>query len=136
MRFLGIPLVVVALVATSCGGSKPDPKPAEPETLTVSGDLTLIDSGIDYLAGMGCWGTGGYDDMQEGASVVVYGANGDKIAVGSLGAGHRDGPVTCIFDFEVTDVPADDKVMSVEISHRGEYTFKVEDSESIHLSLG
>ncbi|WP_174479457.1 hypothetical protein [Streptomyces hokutonensis] len=54
-----------------------------PGTFTLEGAFALTEDASDN--GSGCAGTGGYDDIAEGTSVTVYGADGDVIATGHLG---------------------------------------------------
>lgn len=108
---------------------------AAAKTFSVKGDITLIDSGVNY-AGTECYGTGGYDDMRGGTQVVVKDAAGTTVAVGALETGIKQSSVECYFPFTVDDVPSGSAVYSLEVSHRGDFSFKEEDATSISLSLG
>lgn len=120
------------LVVTGCGS---DP-------LTVRGHLTLTDSDINWLVGTevgdgnACEGMGGYDDIAQGAEVVVRDSQGDRVGVGHLGAGKGAGESSCRFAFSVSDVDSDSKLLSVEITHRGEITFKRAEAGAVDVSLG
>lgn len=111
----------------------------ETKTFDVSGTMTLTTSS-GVVGGEGvCLGSGGYDDLREGAPVVVYDASGKKVAIGELGPGVPDSEyptVSCHFDFSVADVPTGDTVYSVEVASRGEVSFKPADAKSLELSIG
>lgn len=107
----------------------------EAETFTASGHMTLIDSGVETFQDE-CFGSGGYDDMAAGTQVVIRDADGKTVAVGELGPGTPESSVTCVFTFNVRDVPAGSNIYSVEISHRGEISFSPDEAENLELSLG
>lgn len=100
-----------------------------PGTFTLKGTFTLTeDATTDGLGG--CKGTGGYDDIQEGASVTVYGAGGDVIATGNLGDSKSPSYDTCAYSIAVEDVPKGEKFYKVEVSHRGTVQMTAEEAEA------
>jgi hypothetical protein len=104
-------------------------------TFTLEGSFTLNEDATQYDGG--CAGTGGYDDITEGASVTVYGAGGDVVATGALGDSTY-AEYTCRFDIAVPDVPKGEKFYKVEVSHRGTLQLSAEEAENGELaaSLG
>ena len=89
-----------------------------------------------------CRGTGGYDDVREGAQVVVKDGGGKIIASTSLSSGKAARPDytwRCQFDFAIQDVPKAD-FYQVEVSHRGALTYSRQDMEErgwfVALTLG
>ncbi|MFI2644452.1 hypothetical protein [Streptomyces sp. NPDC018610] len=107
--------------------------PGTPETFTLKGTFTLTEDASDNGLG-GCEGTGGYEDIQEGASVTVYGAGGDVIATGSLGDSDSPGYGTCAYDIAIPDVPKGEKFYKVEVSHRGTVQMTAEEAENGELA--
>lgn len=140
---LGVVVVAIVLVVV-LGGEDDDAAKddsaaeADPETFDVSGEMALYDFDGNILRYQGtCSGYGGYDDMDVGAQVTIRNAKGETVAVGALDEGRPEGRGTCIFPFTVEDVPAGESIYSVEVSHRGEISFKEEDAEvGLSLSLG
>ena len=123
-------LVGIAILAAATDGQGAN------ATFTLSGSLTLIDSGVERLA-PGCVGTGGYDDMVRGASVTVYDPSGTVIATGQVHQTEMLDSVMCRLDFEVTDVPDGHAFYQIELSHRGKVTFPVDVAKRrVALSLG
>ena len=60
---------------------------AEPTTFDVKGQLTLMDAGVEST-GDGCYRSSeGYGDIDTGAQVTVYDANGKALALGALVVG-------------------------------------------------
>lgn len=116
--------MAVAVLA-GCGGGA---------SFTAKGTLALV--ALDSATNDCASGTGGYSDIQEGASVVIYDAGGKKIAVGSLKAGRDYEDGLCVFDFAVPDVPSGDGPYGVEVANRGQVTFKEDGADSIVISLG
>lgn len=106
--------------------------------MVVSGSLILGSTDDPSTADGSCSGNGGYSDIQEGASIVIRDSNSKKIALGRLHAGHpADGESRiCEFPFLIKDVKSGDDIYSIEVSHRGEISFKPAESRSIVLSLG
>lgn len=102
--------------AVSSGGSSAS-------SFTLRGALSLTDPvPLDPDHTTGCAGSGGYDDIVEGASVTVYDASGAVVGTGALGAGKyasEDSTAPCVFRFAVAGVPAGAKFYQVEVSHRG-----------------
>ncbi|WP_435173278.1 hypothetical protein [Actinacidiphila sp. bgisy145] len=104
------------------------------KSFTLRGALDLEDATDLTPEATSCAGTGGYDDIVEGASVTVYDAAGAVVAEGALGAGSRakagydDSP--CRFAVTVPGVPAGSKFYSVEVSHRGKLTVSAADAQA------
>ena len=93
-------------------------------------NMSLSDDGT-------CSGIRGYRDVAEGASITVYDSNNKKVGLGSLDAGKIDDTEdVCVFNFAVNDVRSEDTIFSIEISHRGEISFKRSEADSIVISLG
>jgi len=99
-----------------------------PATFTLHGAFALTEDASDN--GSGCQGTGGYDDIAEGTSVTVYGADGDVIATGHLGDSDSPSYGTCTFDVSVPDVPKGEKFYKVEVSHRGTLQLTTEEAQN------
>lgn len=140
---IGLLVVVILLLAggdDSSGDQAKDPgktASAKAETFVVSGDITLVDSGVRWdTVGGACYGTEGYDDMHGGTQVVVKDAAGTTIAVGQLKDGAKENSVTCRFGFVVDEVPSGSAAYSLEVSHRGSFSFTEDAANTIHLSLG
>jgi hypothetical protein len=126
--------------STSTAGSK---KPtaahavkASPDTFTLTGDFQLTDGATSDGLG-GCEGTGGYDDISEGASITVYDAAGAVIATGALGSSSYDAP-TCTFDVSINNVPGGQHFYKVEVSHRGTVQLSADEAKNglFEASLG
>lgn len=162
-------LVLAACGASSRATSKTTPTNAPfvtaPTTHSLTGSLALgsgvypanftVDDSIhSRFGGDLCYGRAGYDDITEGAQVVVKDASGTIVATGSLGAGEANGTAgdigpngqlvpstatTCTFPITVGSVP-DSSFYSVEVSHRGAQTYSrdqlVANGWTIALSLG
>lgn len=112
---------------TAAGG------PSEPGTFTLEGDFTLTEDATDTGDDCGVGYDSGYDDIAEGTSVTVYGADGDVIATGALGDSTYLN-YTCVFDISVPDVPKGEKFYKVEVSHRGTLQLSAEEAENGGLS--
>lgn len=138
-----VAIAAVLLTTQACGGGASGAKsePKAPTTFTVTGvmDLTQIALNEDRKwpqKGDDCVGQDGYDDMQPGAEVLIRDADGTKIAFGALEAGEMASQTVCRFPFTVEGVPVGGSVYSVEVSHRGEISFKQEDAGNLSLTLG
>ncbi|MFG2793157.1 hypothetical protein [Streptomyces sp. NPDC048419] len=94
---LGAGIVGGTWAVTAAGG------PGKPGTFTLEGEFTLLENASE--TGGGCEGTGGYDDISEGTSVTVYGADGEVIATGHLGDSKSVTYDTWMFNIAVPDVP-------------------------------
>jgi hypothetical protein len=133
-------MVVVLAIALAgrSGGPAPMAASSAPRTnaaatLTISGSLLLRDV---KSAANNCVGTGGYDDIVEGAQVVVTDGANAVVGVSRLLAATKSG-IECEYGFTVSDVPAGRGSYAVEVSHRGKVTFKEDDlHRAIGLSLG
>lgn len=123
-RVVAAALLVV--VCAGCGSSSAKTSGASSKT-TIRGGLELQqsvdDSGDEnYLKGSGqCFGTGGYEDVEQGASVTVENASGTVIGTGSLGVGK---PVfgACLLRFTVANLPRSD-FYKIGVNNRGFVTF-------------
>ncbi|MFD1277346.1 hypothetical protein ACFQ51_52265 [Streptomyces kaempferi] len=65
--------------------------------------------------------SGPYTDIQEGATVTVYSADGKVVATGALQQGVPSA-TDCTFPFAASGVPEGSKFYQVEISHHGKVT--------------
>lgn len=130
---LGAVLVLGVTAALIYAGTRPQP-------ITVAGSVT-IKSNID--GGKTCQGTGGFDDIRAGTSVVIHDSAGKTVATGQLDEGVGSDlatsqiALTCRFPFTVQDVPHQ-KFYGVEVSHRGivQFTAAQVGDGPIALSLG
>lgn len=99
--------------------------------------LVTVDSSDLVSEGDTCAGAGGYSDLTEGADIVIRDSDGKKIAIGELGAGSiPDEGAGCDFKFKVDDVPDAGGIYSIEVSHRGEVSFKKADADGLVLTVG
>ncbi|MCP2255493.1 hypothetical protein LY13_004269 [Prauserella aidingensis] len=106
-------------------------------TMTVSGTIALTDGVTEYTEVGDCMGHEGYDDIGPGAQVTITGNTGTVLAAGQLGAGRQDGDAySCLFDFDVADVPTGHGPYQVEVSHRGTIAFTEDQATGIALTLG
>ena len=108
-------------------------------TTIINGDLTLTSArGVRNTVGSICTGTGGYDDIQAGASVTVTDANGTTIALGSLLLGETSELIfRCVFPIRVLDVPMGKGFYGIEVAHRGKVQIAEADlAAGVHLTLG
>lgn len=118
-------------------------------TFMIAGQMQVSGSGSNLAFGNSvgeCRGKAGYDDLREGAQVVVAAANGKTIAIGRLGTGKSttvggDGSVArlvaCTFPITVQDVPDGEDFYKITVTHRGtqEYT-RDQLRKPISLTLG
>ena len=76
-----------------------------------------------------CAGNGGYDDLRDGAAVVVYNSTGAVVGTTTLYGSSYDleslssRKITCTFKWELKNVPNDDGGYSVEVTSRGKVFF-------------
>lgn len=134
MKLIGIAAALLLLVG--CGSGTSDESAAKPKTFDVQGTMTLDSVDVIGDGGDGCLGSEGYDDIREGAAVVVFDDGGKKIGIGALEAGRASTATTCEFEFTVSDVPIRGSIYSVEVSHRGEIPFKRANAQDLALTLG
>jgi hypothetical protein len=120
-------------------------------TFMIAGRVRVSGSGSNLAFGNSvgdCRGKAGFDDLHEGAQVVVADAGGKTIAIGQLGLGESattDNGITgsvvrlvaCTFPIEVRDVPEGQAFYRITVTHRGtqEYT-RGQLRQPIHLTLG
>jgi hypothetical protein len=130
---LGAVLVLAVAAALVYAVTRPQP-------IAVTGSVT-IKSNID--GGKTCQGTGGFEDIRAGTSVVIHDSAGKIVATGQLDEGAGSDlatsqiALTCRFPFSVQDVPRQ-KFYGVEVSHRGIVRFSAEQVADgpVALSLG
>lgn len=97
-----------AVLVTGGGGGN--------KTVTVTGRFVLFDSDTAFN---NCIGTGGYDDIEPGATVILKNESGKILGSGALSAGKSVGG-RCLYRFAITDVSKTEKQYAVEVTHRGQ----------------
>jgi hypothetical protein len=102
-------------------------------TFTMLGTFKLYGTSIG--SGTSCHGSGGYDDIGDGASVTVYDAAGKVEAVGAITKPYSLAVPGCSFSIVVPDVPNGEKFYQIEISHRGKVTVTADDAKFGRVSL-
>ena len=102
-------------------------------TFTMLGTFKLY--GTSSGTGSTCHGSGGYDDIADGASVTVYDAAGKVEAVGAITKPYSLGVQGCEFSIVVPEVPNSEKFYQVEISHRGKVTVTADVAKGGQVSL-
>lgn len=116
-----------------------------PDTKSVIGNVALYSDsyGVKYRTDGTCTGIGGFDDITEGAQVVIADGSDNTLAIGSLLKGITF-PATgttkksCAFAFNVPNVPMDQPFYKVSVTHRGAVTFTQDQMRDggVDLSLG
>jgi hypothetical protein len=132
---------VAAVVLVLIAGSEADPHapPSPAAALTVDGSVTVVGGHpqVQTENELTCTGGGGFDDIRQGAQVVVTDAAGKTIALAQLDAGSWKRDVGCIFLFTVPDVPGGEKFYGIEVSHRGRVQYSARQlAAPLELSLG
>lgn len=135
---LRLQLAVAGATVVGVSGPAPDP-PAGEEVRTITGSVTLVNDDARWRERQACYGTGGYDDIREGATVEVMDGPGDVIAVGRLKVGVSTGPTLCAFAFDIAAVP-DATIYQIEVANRAAPSYSREDLDragwEIHLEIG
>lgn len=143
LRLSFVLIFVATLIA--CGGGEDEATPsASPEptedTHIVSGSIVLTGSGASSYSDS-CSGKGGYDDIEEGASVTAFDGEGRIVGTTRLKAGKVLGEglfPDCIFGFRIEVKTAD--FYTFQISHRDgpafSYAELVEEDWTVQLTLG
>jgi hypothetical protein len=113
---------------------------AGPEHHTITGDIQVATSSYNSALGDECVTSGGYDDIEVGAQVVVQDETGRTLATGALEPGNYDGS-SCVFDFTLEDIKkAAFYRVSVGREARGGLDYSYDDMVdadwSVHLTLG
>lgn len=132
-----VPFATLAAIVLVSGCSSPSTS-VSGEVLVQWRDGVLGLEGAKGHGGMDCFTSGGFDDVKEGAEVLILNGEGNPIAKGKLGKGatsDEDSHI-CVFPFEVSEVPLKGDFFSVQISHRGGPTYdRDEITEPLSLSL-
>lgn len=88
----------------------------------IEGSFSLIDGAFMSQAnGSPCRGSGGYSDISPGLQVRASDDTGRLIASSTLEGGRVDG-ITCVFTFELRDVPHS-SYYTFEVGRRGEMSY-------------
>jgi hypothetical protein len=104
------------------------------EALTIHGSLTLRDPDAGFADMPECRGSGGYDDIHQGAQVTVTDPDGTVLAIGSLGPGRITGlglGDSCRFQFSIGDVPAGHGLYGIQVTHRGTVVYEESRLDSV-----
>lgn len=138
-------MVTATLVADFLRGSGDQPA----TTFMISGQIQVSGSSSNLAFGGSvgeCRGKAGYEDLREGAQVVVAAATGRTIAIGRLGAGKSttvggDGSVArlvaCTFPITIQDVPDGEDFYKITVTHRGTQEYSRDQlRKPISLTLG
>lgn len=117
---------VTVFVLAACGTPAAEPAPSPLPDHIIRGQLRLPGGNTTVDEdGAPCW-SGRYDDIEEGAQVVVTDESGETIGVGKLQEGFVEVPKgfdfaarDCVFKFVVRGVPRDREFYGIEVTHRG-----------------
>jgi hypothetical protein len=162
MRRILIAGALAVVLAACAGNAKSGTTPTTAETNTINGTFALQGSALTGtevedsdtpnenfstdkelgLAGNGCQGTNGYDDIAVGLQVIVSDGSGTVIANSSL----EQGQVVkdkfwnnCEFPFTVSNVPTA-KFYKVQVGGRGQVSYSYDQMQAngwkVRLSLG
>ena len=147
MRSLVLALSIATTLAAGCASSQPEPSPSVsvPALLSIGGTVSVA-GGVSQngLDGEPCaLAEAGYEDIRDGAQVVITDASSKTIAVGKLGPGkmRRPGGADasdrhCVFAFEVS-APRGHDFYGIEVSHRGRLQYTAAQLQApLELTLG
>lgn len=136
-RTVLVPVVLAAVAALLCLGALYWVNGQA--SVTVSGTTTITEN---ITGGTSCMGVQGFEDIREGASVVVRDTSGEIIGVGELAGGVGDRLIAgnaerCRFAFHVAGVPRQ-RSYDVQVSYRTARTFTAAqvDGGRVQFSLG
>jgi hypothetical protein len=106
----------------------------------LSGSIILKGSkSIWPSSNVSCHGTDGFDDLVEGAQVLVLNGSGDILVVGRLQDGLSLSTYQCQFHFRVPNVP-DSPIYTVRVGNRNGPTYSADDLDALNwtveLSIG
>jgi hypothetical protein len=162
MRRILIAGALALMLAACAGNTKSGTTPTTAETHTITGTFALQGSALadteaedsstpnenfstdkdPGLAGNGCQGTNGYDDVAGGLQVVVSDESGTVIANGSLDQGEvvkAEFWNNCEFPFIVSNVPTA-KFYRIQFGGRGQVSYSYDQMRAngwkVRLSLG
>lgn len=132
------------VVLSACGGGGAGSE-SDTKGQSITGTMTMITgpADADYdrnpAVGGSCEGSGGFDDIRSGASVVVRNEDGTTIASGRLEPGeitsvYKGTIPTCEWAFEVRDVPAAE-FYEIEVSHRGGLQYSKAEMEEMNWEV-
>jgi hypothetical protein len=119
-----------------------------PPTLTITGTIFLKDEyNRNYKIGQICHVTNrGFEDIRQGAQVLIIDNTGTNLAVGNLNAGAvvadplftpEFGGGTCQFAFRISNIPTGRGPYGITVSHRGTLTYtEPQLAGTIELTLG
>lgn len=129
MKLLGGSVVIIAaLVLAGCGAD-------DPETFTAAGTVTV--PGGSSTAEEACPAA---VEVDEGTTLTVLDAAGDKVAVGELGEGEPQGGdglfIGCRHSFEIAGVPDGDAVYSLQVGSGESYNFKRSEASKVGVVVG
>jgi hypothetical protein len=136
--------VIVAAAAVAAGMMASPAGAASKHTIT--GDLTIHDSGGWFRNQVQCAGSGGFSDLEPGAQVTVKNAKGKTIAVGQVTVGHAGAGsaignfyTRCVMPLKIKGVP-DSSFYAIEVAHRGALTYPKKKLQRahwrVHLTIG
>lgn len=139
-------IVVTTLAVAGCSSSEATGKGSSAatasETLTAAGSIRVRVGGMDErVEGAACNAADGYDDVAEGADVVVTDAQGATVGTAPLRAGTLkfidNTNVWCNFTFIVKDIPAGGKFYKLTAGQRDPKQLTESDlHSSIQLQIG
>lgn len=105
----------------------------------LSGTVTLYDTKLDFQNGESCYGSGGYDDLSQGASVSVRNGSDKIVATTTLSDGTMISGSECEFSYALESVPKSD-IYQVEVSKRGNVPYSYNDIKDkdfvVNLEIG
>jgi hypothetical protein len=138
-----VPLVTIASVLLLAGCSSPTPK-STPKPLQAAGTITVpinIEDALNGTVEMGspCIAEDGYDDITDGAQVIITNASGKTVGVGSLEPGTVSSTGSkCQFEFTVNGIPAGSKFYGIHIGNqnRGVIQEPADQIGNVQLTLG
>jgi len=116
-------ILILGACGNEAGDGNADDSGDNKSTSEITGSVSLYEYDSDNgRFGEVCYGATGYSDIRDGAEVVVKGADGNTVAVGSIDwRDHRGG--VCGFDVSVSDVPMDEEFYEVQVAGRGGPTY-------------
>jgi hypothetical protein len=136
-RILLTTAVALTFSAMGCS-SEPEAPPtfAMTGTITAPGGSKTASVSRPGRDGDPCETDDGYDDVNEGTTVSVYGADGRLVATGSVGPGKYEYFRRCILPFTVASVPGGPSdLYQVEVANRGRISTSGADAMAGKLGL-